>query len=100
MQRESDDVAAALLALGIRRGNRVGIWAPNRSEWLLAQFGTARIGAVLVNINPAYQSAELEYALNKVRCRALIMARGHKASDYLATLRTVAPELDRWTTRR
>jgi fatty-acyl-CoA synthase len=95
LQREADAVAAGLLALGIRRGNRVGIWAPNRSEWLLAQFGTARIGAVLVNINPAYQSAELEYALNKVRCRALILARGHKASDYLATLRTLAPEIDR-----
>ncbi len=95
LQRQADDVAAALLALGIRRGNRVGIWAPNRSEWLLAQFGTARIGAVLVNINPAYQSSELEYALNKVRCRVLITARGHKASDYLATLRSLAPELDR-----
>jgi fatty-acyl-CoA synthase len=95
LQRGADDVAAGLLALGIRRGNRVGIWAPNRSEWLLAQFGTARIGAVLVNINPAYQSSELEYALNKVRCRALIMARGHRTSDYLATLRSLAPELDR-----
>ncbi|MEO7853926.1 MAG: AMP-binding protein [Rubrivivax sp.] len=95
LQRGADEVAAALLALGIRRGNRVGIWAPNRSEWLQAQFGTARIGAILVNINPAYQSSELEYALNKVRCRALIMARGHKASDYLATLRALAPEVDR-----
>jgi fatty-acyl-CoA synthase len=95
LQREADAVAAGLLALGIRRGNRVGIWAPNRSEWLLAQFGTARIGAILVNINPAYQSAELEYALNKVRCRALLTARGHKASDYLETLRSLAPELDR-----
>jgi fatty-acyl-CoA synthase len=94
LQRQSDDLAAALLALGIRRGNRVGIWAPNRSEWLLAQFGTARIGAILVNINPAYQSAELEYALNAVRCRVLIMARGHKASDYLGILRSLAPELD------
>ncbi|MFO1272260.1 MAG: AMP-binding protein [Rubrivivax sp.] len=95
LQREADDLAAALLALGVRRGNRVGIWAPNCSEWLLAQFGTARIGAILVNINPAYQSSELEYALNKVRCRVLVMARGFKASDYLATLRTLAPEIDR-----
>ena len=95
LQRGADEVAAGLLALGIRRGNRVGIWAPNRSEWLLAQFGSARIGAILVNINPAYQSSELEYALNKVRCRVLIMARGHKGSDYLATLRALAPEVDR-----
>ncbi len=91
----ADEVAAGLLALGIRRGNRVGIWAPNRVEWLLAQFGTARIGAVLVHINPAYRSAELEYALNKVRCRALITARSHKSSDYLGMLKGMAPELDR-----
>ena len=95
LQRRADEVAAALLALGIRRGNRVGIWSPNRVEWLLAQFGTARIGAVLVNINPAYRGAELEFALNKVRCRALIMARSLKSSDYLAMLKGLAPELDR-----
>ena len=95
LQRRSDEVAAALLALGIRRGNRVGIWSPNRVEWLLAQFGTARIGAILVNINPAYRSSELEYALNKVRCRALIMARSLKSSDYLGILKGLAPELER-----
>ncbi len=95
LQRRSDEVASALLALGIRRGNRVGIWAPNRVEWLLVQFGTARIGAILVNINPAYRSSELEYALNKVRCRALIMARSLKSSDYLGILKGLAPELDR-----
>ena len=95
LQRRSDEVAAALLALGIRRGNRVGIWAPNRVEWLLVQFGTARIGAILVNINPAYRSSELEYALNKVRCRALIMARSLKSSDYLGILKGLAPEIDR-----
>jgi fatty-acyl-CoA synthase len=95
LQRRSDEVAAALLALGIRRGNRVGIWSPNRVEWLLAQFGTARVGAILVNINPAYRSSELEFALNKVRCRALIMARSHKSSDYLGILKGLAPELDR-----
>jgi fatty-acyl-CoA synthase len=95
LQKRADEVAAALLALGIRRGNRVGIWSPNRVEWLLAQFGTARIGAVLVNINPAYRASELEFALNKVRCRALIMARSLKSSDYLAMLKGLAPELDR-----
>ena len=95
LQRRADEVAAALLALGIRRGNRVGIWSPNRVEWLLAQFGTARIGAILVNINPAYRSSELEFALNKVRCRALITARSHKSSDYLGILKGLAPELDR-----
>ncbi|MEI7443920.1 MAG: AMP-binding protein [Burkholderiales bacterium] len=93
LKRRSDEVAAALLALGIRRGNRVGIWAPNRVEWLLAQFGTARIGAILVNINPAYRTSELEYALNAVRCRALIMARRLKSSDYVGMLQSLAPEL-------
>ena len=65
----SDEVAAGLLALGIQRGDRVGIWSPNCVEWLLTQFGTARIGVILVNINPAYRVSELEYALNKVSAR-------------------------------
>ena len=95
LQQQADQMAAALLSLGIRRGNRVGIWAPNRLEWLLTQFATARIGAVLVNINPAYKSSELEYALNKVRCRMLVMARGHKSNNYVDTLRQLAPEIDR-----
>lgn len=95
LQQQADSMAAAMLALGLRRGNRVGIWSPNRLEWLLTQFATARIGAVLVNINPAYKSSELEYALNKVRCRMLVMARGHKTSNYLDTLQQLAPEIDR-----
>ena len=95
LRERSNDVAAGLLALGIGRGDRVGIWAPNRAEWLYTQFGTARIGAILVNINPAYRSSELEYALNKVGCKALIMARRHRSSDYVEMLRTVVPEVDR-----
>ena len=95
LRDRSNDVAAGLLALGIGRGDRVGIWAPNRAEWLYTQFGTARIGAILVNINPAYRSSELEYALNKVGCKALIMARRHRSSDYIEMLQAVAPEIDR-----
>jgi fatty-acyl-CoA synthase len=95
LRERSNDVAAGLLALGIGRGDRVGIWAPNRAEWLYTQFGTARIGAILVNINPAYRSSELEYALNKVGCKTLIMARRHRSSDYVEMLRSVAPEIDR-----
>jgi fatty-acyl-CoA synthase len=95
LRDRSNDVAASLLALGIGRGDRVGIWAPNRAEWLFTQFGTARIGAILVNINPAYRSSELEYALNKVGCKALIMARRHRSSDYVEMLRAVSPEIDR-----
>lgn len=95
LRERSNDVAAGLLALGIGRGDRVGIWAPNRAEWLYTQFGTARIGAILVNINPAYRTSELEYALNKVGCKALVMANRHRSSDYVAMLRALAPEIDR-----
>jgi fatty-acyl-CoA synthase len=94
LRKRADDVAAGLLALGIRRGDRVGIWSANRAEWLYAQFGTARIGAILVNVNPAYQASELEHALGKVECRLLIMARGHRSSDYVAILRGMVPEID------
>jgi fatty-acyl-CoA synthase len=94
LRQRADDVAASLLALGLGRGDRVGIWAPNRAEWLFVQFGTARIGAILVNINPAYQRSELEYALNKVQCKALVLARTHRSSNYLGMLRDLAPELE------
>ncbi len=94
LREGSNDVATGLLALGIGRGDRVGIWAPNRAEWLYVQFGTARIGAILVNINPAYRTSELEYALNKVGCKALVMARRHKSIDYVEMLRTLAPQID------
>jgi len=93
LKRKADELAAGLLALGLRRGNRVGIWAPNRHEWLVTQFATARVGLVLVNINPAYRRFELEYALNRVGCRALVMARRYKSSDYLGMLGEVAPEI-------
>ncbi len=95
LDRAVDELASGLLALGLVKGDRVGIWSPNRLEWVLTQFATARIGAVLVNINPAYRLAELEYALNKVGCKALISARAFKSSDYLGMIRQLAPELDR-----
>ena len=88
-----DALAAGLLALGLKKGDRIGIWSPNRWEWLVTQFATARIGLVLVNINPAYRLTELEYALNKVGCRALISAVRFKTSDYLGMIETLAPEL-------
>ncbi len=94
MAREVDVLAAGLLALGLRAGDRLGIWSPNRAEWVLAQFATARIGVILVNINPAYRLAELEYALNVSGCRALISAERLKTSNYLEMLRTLAPELN------
>ncbi|TKC88481.1 AMP-binding protein [Trinickia terrae] len=88
-----DQLAAGLSSLDIGRGDRVGIWSPNRFEWLLTQFATARIGAVLVNINPAYRVSELEYALHKVGCKALVTAEQFKTSKYISMLLEVAPEL-------
>jgi fatty-acyl-CoA synthase len=88
-----DLLASGLRSLGVTPGDRVGIWSPNRSEWLLTQFATARIGAILVNINPAYRLAELEYALNKVGCKALVAAEQFKTSKYLEMLQALAPEL-------
>ena len=88
-----DRLATGLLDLGLAQGDRVGIWSPNRPEWLLTQFATARIGAILVNVNPAYRVGELEYALTRVGCAALILADRFKSSDYLAMIGRLAPEL-------
>ncbi len=89
-----DAVAAGLLALGLKPGDRVGVWSPNNSEWVLCQFATARAGLIQVNINPAYRLNELEYALNSVGCKALILAQSFKTSDYVGMIRELAPELD------
>ena len=88
-----DDFSAGLIDLGLLPGDRIGIWSPNNAEWVIAQFATAKAGLILVNINPAYRVAELEYALNKVGCAALITAVAFKSSDYLGMLRGLAPEL-------
>jgi fatty-acyl-CoA synthase len=88
-----DRLATGLLGLGIGKGDRVGIWAPNRPEWVLTQFATARIGAIMVNVNPAYRLGELEYALTRVGCVALVLADRFKTSDYLGMIERLAPEL-------
>jgi fatty-acyl-CoA synthase len=93
LQERSDAFAAGLLALGIEPGDRVGIWSPNNAEWVVTQFATAKAGLILVNVNPAYRTSELDYALNKVGCRALVLATSFKSSDYLGMLRELAPEL-------
>jgi fatty-acyl-CoA synthase len=93
LKERVDGFAAGLLALGLKRGDRVGVWSPNNAEWVVTQFATAKAGLILVNINPAYRLAELEYALNKAGCVALITATQFKTSDYLAMLRELAPEL-------
>ncbi|WP_341501286.1 AMP-binding protein [Gallaecimonas sp. GXIMD4217] len=92
-RQQVDRLAMGLLALGIEPGDRVGIWAPNCVQWCLVQFATAKIGAIMVCINPSYRSFELDFALNKVQCKALVTARGFKGSDYLAMLAELAPEL-------
>ncbi len=94
LKHRVDLLAAGLLSLGLNPGDRIGIWAPNRAEWTVAQFATAKAGLILVNINPAYRLSELEFCLKKVGCRALITAERLKNSDYLEMLRVLAPELD------
>tara|TARA_R110002110_G_C13470525_1_gene720920 strand:+ start:31091 stop:32776 length:1686 start_codon:yes stop_codon:yes gene_type:complete len=89
----TDRLAAGLLALGIRPGDRVGIWGPNCYEWAMVQYATAKIGAIMVCLNPAYRLHELEYALNKVECKAVVAAERFKSSEYLVMLETLAPEL-------
>ena len=91
--RKVDAFAYGLFKLGLKKGDRVGMWGPNSPEWLVTQFATARLGLVLVNINPAYRVSELEYALNKVSCRAIVTAEQFKSSNYLAMLKSLAPEL-------
>ena len=86
-----DRVARALVGIGLQPGDRMGIWAPNCAEWLLVQYASAKAGVILVNVNPAYRTSELEFVLNQSGCRVLISARAFKSSDYVAMVREVAP---------
>ena len=95
LQRRVDELAAGLLALGMEPGDRVGIWSPNNAEWVLTQFATAKAGLILVTVNPAYRTSELQHALAKSGCRALVLAGQFKGSDYLAMLRSIVPELNK-----
>ena len=91
--REVERVAHGMLACGLEPGERIGIWAPNCAEWILTLFGAARAGLILVNVNPAYRSTELKFALRLVGCRALVFAPRFKSSDYAAMLNSLIPEL-------
>ncbi|WP_158814989.1 AMP-binding protein [Methylocapsa sp. S129] len=95
LRARADDLAAGLIALGLKPGERIGIWSPNNAEWVLTQFATAKAGLILVNINPAYRVHEFDHVMNKVGCKALILSAGFKGNDYIASLRSLAPELDR-----
>jgi fatty-acyl-CoA synthase len=88
-----DEVARGLLALGLERGDRIGIWSPNNAEWVLVQYATAKAGVILVNINPAYRTSELAYALKQSGCRMLIAAQSFKTSNYEAMIEEVRPDL-------
>ena len=91
LDRDVDALARGLLSAGIEKGDRVGIWAPNCAEWTLTQVATAKVGAILVNVNPAYRTHELEYAVNQSGLRLLVSATSFKTSDYRAMLEEVAP---------
>src|ERR1700692_1212493 len=93
LHREVEQVARGLIAAGLEPGERIGIWAPNCAEWILTMFAAARAGLVLVNINPAYRSTELEFALRLVGCRALAFAPRFKTSDYAQMRHSLIPEL-------
>jgi len=88
-----DALAAGFLALGLDRGDRIGVWSLNRPEWTLTQFAAAKAGLILVTINPAYRLSELEFALAKVRCAAIVTATAFKTSNYMEMLNTLLPEL-------
>ena len=94
LDERSAQFARGLASLGLIRGERIGIWSPNTVEWIVTLFAAAKLGLVLVNVNPAYRPSELEYALNKVGCKALVMAERFKTSDYPGMLRKLAPEID------
>ncbi len=95
IKQRAEAFAAGLLALGVSPGDRIGIWAPNCAEWAVTQFAAAKAGLILVNLNPAYRASELEFSVNKVGCRALVIAERFKGTSFIHVLRMIAPELDR-----
>jgi fatty-acyl-CoA synthase len=93
LQDEVNRCARGLIAIGVKKGDRVGIWAPNRAEWCVTQFATAKIGAILVNINPAYRLHELEYALDQSGCSTLVFSPSFRTTSYTDMVVTLCPEL-------
>lgn len=93
LQARVNQCAKGLLQMGIQKGQRVGIWSPNRAEWCITQFATAKLGAILVNLNPSYRLQEIEYALTQSGCHTIIIAPAFKTSNYTEMVYTLAPEL-------
>jgi fatty-acyl-CoA synthase len=94
--QETSLVARGLMVRGVKKGDRVGIWAPNRHEWVVMQYATARVGAILVNVNPAYRVHELEYALKQSGVSTLVMARAFRGADYVAMVREIRSSTRPW----
>ena len=93
LDQRVDEVARGLMGLGVRRGDRVGMWSPNNAEWIYLQFATAKIGAILVNLNPAYRTDELRYAVRHSGCRVLVSATSYRSSDYVAMVAEARADL-------
>ena len=93
LQEQVNRCAKGLIVIGLKKGERIGIWSPNRSEWLVTQLATAKLGAILVNINPSYRLSELEYALRQSECSMIIIADEYKGADYSEMIYTLWPEL-------
>ena len=100
LDADVDRLARGLLAMGIAKGDRVGIWSPNCPEWVLVQYATAKVGAILVNVNPAYRSHELAFVINQSGLRLLVSAVAHKTSDYRSMVEAVRGECPRLLRRR
>jgi len=94
LQAQVNQCAKGLMHMGFQKGQRIGIWSPNRAEWCITQFATSKIGVILVNINPSYRLQELEYALKQSGCTALVLAPEFKTSNYTEMITTLAPELN------
>nr|XP_009677150.1 PREDICTED: acyl-CoA synthetase family member 2, mitochondrial isoform X2 [Struthio camelus australis] len=94
-KEEVDQAAAGLLALGLKKGDRLGMWGPNKYEWVLMQFATAQAGIILVSVNPAYQAYELEFVIRKVGCKALVFPTQFKTQKYYDILKQACPELEK-----
>ncbi len=86
-----DSIAKGLIALGLEKGDRIGIYSPNKAEWTLLQFAAARADLILVNVNPAFQQNELKYCLQKVGIKTLVMAERFKSTDYIKIIRDLVP---------
>ena len=93
LKSHAESLASSLISIGLKPGDRVGLWAPNCIEWILTQYATALAGLIQVNINPAYKSAELEYSLNKVGCKAIIMSEQFRNQHYVEIFKEICPEL-------